>query len=73
VHVDPHVDDPSALGAAMLAACAVGASIVRSGSRTIITPDPGAAEWWSDASGRHDALRRTLGGLTARQQPESVS
>jgi sugar (pentulose or hexulose) kinase len=73
VHVDPHVDDPSALGAAMLAACAVGASIVRSGSRTIITPDPGAAEWWSEAAGRHDALRRTLGGLTARQQPESAS
>ena len=62
VHVNPDVDDPSAFGAAMIAAAGTGSPLDDRHVRTVIAPRPAERDWWADAAERHDELRRRLGG-----------
>lgn len=62
VWVDPAVTDHSAIGAALFAADAIGAPIVRDQAPQIVEPRADRYAWWTDCLARHDEARLGQGG-----------
>lgn len=62
VLIDAGVRDHSAVGAAVLAAEALGSRIRRTADVRRISPRSGRQHWWLGQAQRHDAVRRALGG-----------
>lgn len=61
VWVDTETTDHSAVGAALLAAAAIGHPIRRRNDAVAIAPRADRYDWWSECLVRHDELRQRLG------------
>ncbi len=60
VWADPHSGDHSAVGAALLAADAVGRPLHRRSDVETVAPREDRYSWWAERLARHDALRQRL-------------